>query len=160
MTTYLGTAASQAAMLALTGRPGDWCNRSDLSTRWEIIGSDPTQLSGWAQTLYPAAQTRVTSVTSSATPTPSATTDDMYLLTALAAGATFAAPAGSPTQGQRLMVRIKDNGTARALAWNAIYRGVGVSLPTTTVASKNLYLGMIYNATDTKWDVVALSQEP
>jgi hypothetical protein len=34
-----------------------------------------------------------------------------------------------------------------------------VTLPTTTVISKTLYLGMIYNSTDTKWDVVAVAQE-
>jgi hypothetical protein len=77
----------------------------------------------------------------------------------LAAGATFGAPTGTPTQGQGLIIRIKDNGTARTLAFNAIYRAIGVTLPTTTVLSKTLYLGMIYNLTDTKWDVIAVAQE-
>jgi len=159
MSSYLGSAASQAAMLALTGRPGDWCLRSDLSTRWELTGTDPTQLSGWTQTLYPASAVRVTATTSSSTPTPSATTDDMYVVTALAGTATFGAPAGSPIHGQKLIIRIKDNGTARTLAWNAIYRGVGVSLPTTTVVSKTLYVGAVYNLNDTKWDVISVAQE-
>lgn len=160
MTTYLGAPASQVAMLLLTGRPGDWCNRSDTSARWEITGADPTQLANWTQTAYPAAAPlRVTSTTSSATPTPSATTDDVYILTALAAAAAFAVPAGSPTQAQRITIRIKDNGTARALTWNAIYRGIGVTLPTTTVISKTLYVGMAFNSTDTKWDVLAIGLE-
>jgi hypothetical protein len=34
-----------------------------------------------------------------------------------------------------------------------------VTLPTTTVISKTLYLGMIFNNADTKWDVVAVAQE-
>jgi len=102
---------------------------------------------------------RVASTASSATPTPNADTTDIYILTALAAGATFGAPTGSPVQGQALMIRIKDNGTARSLAFNAIYRAIGVTLPTTTVISKTMYIGAVYNATDTKWDVVALREE-
>lgn len=102
---------------------------------------------------------RVTSTTSDAAPTPNADTTDLYLLTAQAAGATFGAPTGSPYPGQNLLVRIKDNGTARSLAWNAIYRAIGVTLPTTTVVSKTLYLGFKYNAVDTKWDCLAVGQE-
>lgn len=102
---------------------------------------------------------RVSSTTSSGTPTPNSDTDDVYILTALAASATFGSPTGTPVQGQRLMVRIKDNGTARTLAWNAIYRAVGVTLPTTTVINKTLYIGFVYNSTDTKWDAIAVAQE-
>lgn len=102
---------------------------------------------------------RVSSTASSATPTPNADTDDLYILTALAAGATFGAPTGTPVQGQSLSIRIKDNGTARSLAFNAIYRAVGITLPTTTVINKTMYLGCRYNATDSKWDVVAYSPE-
>jgi hypothetical protein len=99
---------------------------------------------------------RVTTVTDASTPSPSADNDDMYILTALTQTATFAAPSGTPTQGQKLIVRVKDNGTARTLAWNAIYRASSdLSLPTTTIASKTLYLGFIYNSTDTKWDLVS-----
>lgn len=118
-------------------------------------------------TLYAATATltnkrvtpRVTSTASSATPTPNADTDDQYNLTALAATAAFAAPTGTPTDGQSLIIRIKDNGTARTLSWNAIYRAIGVTLPTTTVISKTMYIGMRYNAADTKYDVLAVSVE-
>lgn len=106
-----------------------------------------------------AVLTREVTVASSSTPTPNADTTDIYIVTALAAGATFGAPTGTPVQGQKLIIRIKDNATARTLAYNAIYRAIGVTLPTTTVISKTLYLGLIYNATDTKWDVVAVGQE-
>lgn len=98
---------------------------------------------------------RVTSVASSATPTPDVSTTDQYNLTALAAAAAFGIPTGTPTDGQKLIIRIKDNGTARALTWNAIYRAVGADLPSTTVISKTTYVGCIYNSADTKWDIVA-----
>lgn len=102
---------------------------------------------------------RVGTTASSSTPTPDADTQDLYTVTALAAGATFGAPTGTPVNGQALVIRVKDNGTARSLAYNAIYRAVGVTLPTTTVISKTLYLGMIYNSADTRWDVLLVSRE-
>ncbi len=99
---------------------------------------------------------RVTSEASNATPTPNADTTDVHIITALAAGATFGAPTGTPTQGQQLIIRIKDNGTARSLNWNAIYRAsTDLALPTTTVLGKTLYLGFMYNSTDSKWDLLA-----
>jgi hypothetical protein len=80
----------------------------------------------------------------------------MYTVTALAEAATFGAPTGTPTNGQGLIIRIKDNGTARALSFNAIYRfSSDLSAPTTTIISKTIYLGFIYNTADTKWDCVA-----
>lgn len=102
---------------------------------------------------------RVTSTTSSATPTPNVANEDVYILTALAVNATFGSPAGTPVQSTKLLIRIKDNATPRTLAWNAIYRAVGVTLPTTTTANKTLYVGCVYNSTDTKWDVIAVTQE-
>lgn len=102
---------------------------------------------------------RVGTTASSATPTPDAANNDIYTVTALATGATFGAPTGTPVDGQALVIRVKDNGTARTLAYNAIYRAVGVTLPTTTVISKTLYLGMIYNSADSTWDVVGVSQQ-
>lgn len=110
-----------------------------------------------AQTLTTKAITpRVTTTASSATPTPTASTDDVYTVTALAANATFGSP-GTGVEGQGLIVRIKDNGTARTLAWNAIYRASSdLALPTTTIISKTLYLKFIYNNTDSKWDLVSV----
>jgi len=104
-------------------------------------------------------QPRVTSIASSATPTPDADTTDMYIITALATGATFGSPTGTPVQGQKLMIRIEDNGSAQSLAYNAIYRAFGAALPTTTTIGKTLYLGCIYNSTDSAWDVVATAEQ-
>lgn len=57
---YLGTAANQSAMLALTGQKGDWATRTDLGTSWVITGNNPAQLSSWTELNYPTAP--VTSV--------------------------------------------------------------------------------------------------
>lgn len=88
--------------------------------------------------------------------TPISITNDMGIATALSQATTIAAPSGSPVQGESLIIRLKDNGSARALTWNAIYRaGTTVTLPTTTTLSKTLYCGFKYNSTDTKWDLLA-----
>jgi hypothetical protein len=100
---------------------------------------------------------RIGTTASSATPTPNADTDDQYNVTALATNATFGVPSGTPTDGQNLVIRVKDNGTARTLAFNAIYRfSTDLAAPTTTILSKTIYLGFKYNGADTKWDCLAI----
>ena len=101
---------------------------------------------------------RVQTVTSAATVTPTSL-NDLVVITAQAAGLTIANPTGTMVQGQALMIRIKDNGTARTIGFGTNYRAIGITLPTTTVISKTLYLGCIWNSTDTKFDVIGLNQE-
>ena len=57
------------------------------------------------------------------------------------------------------ILRIKDDGTSRNIVWGAIFEPIGVTLPTTTTASKLLYIGCIYNADSGKWDVIAVTEE-
>jgi hypothetical protein len=107
---------------------------------------------------------RVTSITGAAggTITPTGDTADQYNITALGASATFAIPSGTPTDGQKLSIRIEDNGTGRALTWTTSaggYRVIGTTLPTTTTASKTIYVGCIYNSADSFWDVVAVATQ-
>jgi hypothetical protein len=100
----------------------------------------------------------IQSVSSSATVTPTFA-DDMVKITAQAAGLTLANPTGTAIPGLGMVIRIKDNGTARSITYGSQYRAIGVTLPTTTVISKTLYLACIWNSDDTKFDVVAVGQE-
>lgn len=88
---------------------------------------------------------------------------DEYIITAQDAALTINADTGSPVDGQRLIIRIKDNGTARTLAFTTgaakAYRAIGITLPTITIASKVLYVGMVYNSADQRWDVLAANSE-
>jgi hypothetical protein len=102
---------------------------------------------------------RQTNLTSSATPTPNLDNEDQLNITALAVSATIGASTGTFVGARKLIIRIKDNGTSQTLAYNAIFRVVGVVLPTATVINKTIYLGCIYNAADTKWDAVAYQIE-
>ena len=101
---------------------------------------------------------RVQSVTSSATVTPTST-NDIVTITAQAVALTLANPTGTFAEGQALMIRIKDNGTAQAITFGSNYRAIGVTLPTTTIANKILYLGIIYDSIDAKWNILGTPQQ-
>lgn len=100
----------------------------------------------------------IQAVTSAATVTPTFS-DDQVNITAQAAALALANPTGTAVDGWGMAIRIKDNATARAITYGTQYRALGVTLPTTTVISKTLYLGLVFNNADTKWDVVAVAQE-
>jgi hypothetical protein len=102
---------------------------------------------------------RANTTPSGASITPVCDTTDIFTVTALAVGASFLAPTGSPSDGQGLTIRIKDNGTAQSLAFNSVYRPIGITLPSTTVATKVIYIGCLYNAQDATWDVVSIGRQ-
>ena len=102
---------------------------------------------------------RVSGITSSATPSVNTDSFDAVTITALALAITGVTVTGTPTDFQRLIFRIKDNGTARAITWGASFEAKGVALPTTTVISKVLTVGFIYDSVSTKWGCVASAQQ-
>jgi hypothetical protein len=142
-----------AAPLVLSATGWAILIKDGTTSRWRIIGSSVGTVS--------VPVTRVTSITSSATPTPNADTDDLLDITALAVAAAFATPGGTPVNGQKLMLRIKDTGTARALTYSSAYVAGGAPLPSTTIISKTLLIGLLYNTANAlnKWMCVAVSQE-
>jgi len=97
--------------------------------------------------------------TTATTLTPNVDLNDQETVTDLASAMTIAEPTGTVSSGMKLMLRIADDGTGRALTWNGIFRAVGVTLPTTTTANKILYVGCIYSEQGSKWDVVAIKEE-
>lgn len=105
-------------------------------------------------------QKRVASTTSSASPAPNANTTDIFSLTAQAVTGAFQVPTGTATDGQGLVVRIKDSGTARTLTWDSGtggYTAGGISLPTATIAGKYTHVGFLYVTANSlnKWMCVA-----
>lgn len=102
---------------------------------------------------------RVSSAASASSLTPDVSAADMYAYTALAANLTINAPTGTPVDGDKLVLRILDNGTSRTLTWNATYTAIGVTLPTSTTINKMTYVGCIYNAANTRWDVIAVTTQ-
>ena len=99
---------------------------------------------------------RVTSETSSATPTINTDTTDHYILTAQAADITSFTTnlSGTPTSGQKLMISITGT-AARAITWGVSFENGPVALPTTTVTTTRLDVFFIWNATTSKWRCMA-----
>ena len=101
-------------------------------------------------------------VTDTSDTTPNPTGDrknNEYYVTALAGAAEFQAPSGTPANGNKLLIRVLDDGTSRALTWNAIYDGTLADLPSATTISKTLYCLFVYNSEAVKWELLATGEE-
>jgi hypothetical protein len=104
---------------------------------------------------------RVTTIASSGTPTINSDNCDMVTITAQAEAITSMTSSltGTPNNGEMLLFRIKDDGTARAITWGASFKAFGAALPTTTVLSKTLHALFIWDSVDSKWGCLSTSQE-
>lgn len=102
---------------------------------------------------------KVTEVTTAASHTPNLDTTDIFVITAQAEAVSFVNPSGTKRQEKPFMVRIKDNGTARAITWGTQYVARGQTLPTTTVVGKIMRIGFRVNTTTSTLDCVAVSTE-
>jgi hypothetical protein len=106
---------------------------------------------------------RVSSTSTAVSVSPSLANHDMYFYTALQTAVSVNPPVGTPTNGNRLMFRFKDNGVSRAITWRTTgtdaYRAVGVTLPLATTINKVTYVGCLYNANESFWDVIAVATQ-
>jgi len=104
---------------------------------------------------------RITTITSNANPTINTDNCDFVTITAQAEAIASMTTnlSGTPTNFQKLIIRIKDNGTARAITWGASFEAKGIALPTTTVLSKVLTVGFLYDTVTSKWGCVAALNE-
>lgn len=101
---------------------------------------------------------RVSTTTSSATPTINTDNVDMYGLTAQAVDITSFTTnlSGTPTDGQKLWIYIVGT-AARAITWGASFESSTVTLPTTTVTTNRLDVGFVWNSATSKWRCVAVA---
>lgn len=136
---------------------------TDASNITSIVQRDRDTLGNLVCNRKPVAREssapRVSLVTTASSITPDTTNHDVIAVTALAGSLTINAPAGTPANAQGLLFRFKDNGSARSLTWNGIYRAIGVTIPNATVASKTYYVFCRYNSQDNKWDVLGVGRE-
>lgn len=123
-----------------------------------LNGNFPASFSTYSGSNVPRV---VAGTVGSATQSPNGDTTDVYVINGLSTAiTTFNAPSGTPVNGQKMIIRIIDDGTARAISgWSATYATIGTTLPTTTVVSKYTYIGCIYNSYSSKWDVVSVGQQ-
>lgn len=96
---------------------------------------------------------------------------DQQSFSALANALTINADAGTPNDGQKTLLRFKDNASARVITFTGgaskAFRDLtgqltvsGSNWTFTTTASKTVYFGCVYNGADSRWDIIALTAEP
>lgn len=169
LTTIAGLSPSNNDILQR--KSGAWANRTmtqlktDLSLSKSDVGlgnvdntSDSTKNSATATLTNKRVKRRVSTNTSVSTLTPEKDSFDEYILTAQAEALTIANHSTSTlNQGDLIEIRIKDNGTARAITFGTEYRASSdLALPTTTTVSKTLYMLFEWNSTDSKMDLLAV----
>lgn len=133
-----------------------YCNGTDAV---EVVNNSPSgtvTLTGTQTLTNKRVTPRVSTTTSSATPTINTDSVDMYGLTAQAVNITSFTTnlTGTPTDGQKLLIYIVGT-AARTIAWGASFEASTVPLPTTTVTTNRLDVGFIWNAATSKWRCVA-----
>lgn len=131
-----------------------------LTTGVHGVGAGTVMGTALAQTITNKRNQPRISLAASGDISPDVTVADMYIRTAQAAAITINNPIGAPVQGEKMIIRLQDDGIARAIAWGGQYRALEYPLSATTVVNKLLYMGFIFNSTDTRWDMVAINQEP
>lgn len=85
--------------------------------------------------------------------------NDMYIFTVQSGGLIINNPASDPATPKGFMFRVKDDTTARSITWDTKFRGIGETLPTTTVSGKTTYVSGITNPTDGTYDVLSVKTE-
>jgi hypothetical protein len=150
------TGSTANALTIGTGLSGTSFNGSAAVTI--AIDSTVATLTGTQTLTNKRINPRVFATTTNTAITPDLNDYDQYSYTALASSFTVNAPS-NPSDGMKLTFCFTDNGTARGLTFNAIFRAIGVTIPTSTVPNKTVYIGCIYNSTAVKWDVVAVAQQ-
>lgn len=156
------TSAAEAAQVypaaGMAVSTGSAWGTSKTTPSGDVVGTTDTQTLS-AKRINPRV---VAASGTSGNLTPNGDTTDVYKAEGLTGAITFLQPSGTPVDGQKLMIRIEDNGTARGITWTTsagAFRAVGITLPTTTVLGKVMYVGCVYNSTDSFWDAVATVTE-
>lgn len=164
-TTWQSTALPSGGSVPAGGTTGQALtkvNATDYNTTWTTVGDVTTT---GTQTLTNKRVTpRVSSAANITSPLAwNSDNYDQYCATAQSEALTINADSGTPTDGQKMIFRFLDNSTARALTWTTgaskAFRAVGITLPTTTVLGKVVYVGCVYNANAARWDAIATAQE-
>lgn len=125
---------------------------------WNGVDYESRKISGATLKTELGLIPNVQEIISSATVTPTFE-NDLVKITAQSTAVTFSNPTGTAIEGKDLMIRLKDNGTAQSVSFDTKYRAIGVTLPTTTTINKTTYIGIIYNLTDDKFDVIGVTTE-
>ena len=99
---------------------------------------------------------RVVSPTVASSYTINVDVTDLYNVSGQSSNVTFNNPTGTPVNGQKMMVRIKDDGTPRLVGWGSNFQASGITGPIAqTVPNKEHNVLFVYSAGVSKWVCLA-----
>lgn len=131
----------------------------DASVNASLDLADTSVQPATTQTLTNKRITRRLTTTNAPGATPTTNTDnvDIQKFTGLATAITSMTTnlSGTPVEGDMLQFQFLDNGTARAIAWGASFGSTTVALPSTTVISTLLRVGVQWNGS--LWQCIAVA---
>lgn len=144
-----------SATLGHAQRIGNGANVGTATPGQAAIYSGPNSTAGTSVLSGIGRDSRVASpVTTTSTLNFNAATTDEAWVTAQAGAITIANPTNSGT-GRRIVYRIKDSGSTRAITWDTDFRALSGSLPSATVAGVEDYYIFEWNTTASKWDFLS-----
>lgn len=97
---------------------------------------------------------RVGFVTGNNTPAPTCGQSDMYFMAGLSAAVTVGIPTGPVSDAQIIELQFLDNGVARSIAHNAIFKNGPANMVTTTVVAKVVTETFQYSTGAAKWTCI------
>ena len=95
----------------------------------------------------------IQTITSASTVTPYSTSD-LVNITDQSGPLIISNPTGTVSDGKFMRIRINDNGSTQSISYGNKFRAFCDNLPTATLENRTLYLDIIYNEIDGKWDVL------
>ena len=136
-------------------------HNDDGSLKTTVISQITTQTLGSGNTATNLrVRPRLSVAASAASLAPNIDTYNQYTITAQAAALVLANPAGTPTDGDIIIVTLKDNGTSQAITYGTAYANIsGLDSLIATVIGKWHVLGIRYSAAATQWQILSISTE-
>jgi hypothetical protein len=118
-----------------------------------VVAATPAQLKTLLA-ITPPESIRAVSVAYAATVTPNADTTDVLNIGALTGALSVGAPTGTPVDGQKMTIRLLQDGTGgRVITWNAAFAfGTDITAAMEPTAASSKWERVFeWNATDSKW---------
>lgn len=152
--TSLSLTTASASGLQIVG-VGDASTIGFVRVTANGTGSDIASYAVTAAAIRPYLQPpAVTKTSTGTTISPNLSTSEFYAQTALATACAIGNPTGTFSEGQRLVFRFKDDGTARALTWANKFNWGSVVVLSTTIVGNIHYVEFMYDSTRNAWDAV------
>jgi hypothetical protein len=142
---------------------GQAVSGTDILVGFQDTGADEAvtitalQLLTYMKLALLAIAPRIVKTTTNTNHAPDCDSTDIYMVTAQNSNFTIDNPVGTPSNGQRLEMRITSTAAAHTITMGANYRFSGsLPAPATTTSAKTAYWYFEYNTDAVKWDVVRI----